>query len=120
MHVDDASELLGINTRVELAAADGILRERKIREVMLAGVTVERPETVTIDAQVRVDPAGGRWSARFSRAERTLAEIKAAPSPKAGLEAVDWFGWTLDPRVASTLEITGVKLRRSAVFPSTE
>lgn len=54
MHVDDASELLGINTRVELAEADGILRERKIREVMLGGVTIERPETVTIDAQVRV------------------------------------------------------------------
>jgi hypothetical protein len=29
------------------------------------------------------------------------------------LEAVDWFGWTLDPRVASTLEISGVKLRRT-------
>ena len=54
MHVDDASELLGINTRVELAEADRILRARKVREVMLAGVTIERPETVTIDGQVRV------------------------------------------------------------------
>ena len=53
MEVADASELLGINTRVELAAADGILRQRKVEELMLAGVTVERPETVTIDAQVR-------------------------------------------------------------------
>jgi hypothetical protein len=66
-----------------------------------------------IDAQVRVDLAGGRWSARFSRDDRALAEIKSAPSPKPGLEAVDWFGWTLDPRVASTLEISGVKLRRT-------
>jgi bifunctional UDP-N-acetylglucosamine pyrophosphorylase/glucosamine-1-phosphate N-acetyltransferase len=54
LHVDDASELLGINTRVELADADRILRARKTRELMLAGVTIERPETVTIDSQVRV------------------------------------------------------------------
>ncbi len=55
-HVDDSSELLGINTRVELADADRILRGRKTRELMMAGVTIERPETVTIDAQVRVGP----------------------------------------------------------------
>lgn len=54
MHVEDASELLGINTRAELADADRILRARKTRELMLAGVTIERPETVVIDAQVRV------------------------------------------------------------------
>jgi bifunctional UDP-N-acetylglucosamine pyrophosphorylase/glucosamine-1-phosphate N-acetyltransferase len=54
MHVEDASELLGINTRMELADADRILRARKTRELMLAGVTIERPETVVIDAQVRV------------------------------------------------------------------
>jgi bifunctional UDP-N-acetylglucosamine pyrophosphorylase/glucosamine-1-phosphate N-acetyltransferase len=52
MHVDDPAELLGINTRVELAAADRILRSRKNEELMLAGVTIERPETVTIDARV--------------------------------------------------------------------
>lgn len=50
--VDDASEILGINTRVELAEADRILRQRKARELMLAGVTIERPETVMIDKHV--------------------------------------------------------------------
>jgi bifunctional UDP-N-acetylglucosamine pyrophosphorylase / glucosamine-1-phosphate N-acetyltransferase len=54
LNLDDASELLGINTRVELAEADRILRARKAQELMLAGVTIERPETVAIDAQVRV------------------------------------------------------------------
>jgi len=54
LHLDDSSELLGINTRIELAEADRILRARKTRELMLAGVTIERPETVAIDAQVRV------------------------------------------------------------------
>jgi bifunctional UDP-N-acetylglucosamine pyrophosphorylase / glucosamine-1-phosphate N-acetyltransferase len=47
--IDDASELLGINTRLELAVADRLLRERTVREHMLAGVTIEKPETVTID-----------------------------------------------------------------------
>jgi bifunctional UDP-N-acetylglucosamine pyrophosphorylase/glucosamine-1-phosphate N-acetyltransferase len=53
MHVDDSTELLGINTRVELAAADRILRARKNEELMLSGVTIERPETVTIDPHVQ-------------------------------------------------------------------
>ena len=52
--VPDAGELLGINTRVELAAVDKIFRDRKVRELMLDGVTIERPETVTIDADVRI------------------------------------------------------------------
>ncbi len=52
--VADSSELVGINTRVELAEADRILRARKAQELMLSGVTIERPETVAIDAQVRV------------------------------------------------------------------
>jgi bifunctional UDP-N-acetylglucosamine pyrophosphorylase/glucosamine-1-phosphate N-acetyltransferase len=55
MHVENAAELLGINTRIELAAADRLLRARKSEELMLAGVTIERPETVTIDAQVQVN-----------------------------------------------------------------
>jgi bifunctional UDP-N-acetylglucosamine pyrophosphorylase/glucosamine-1-phosphate N-acetyltransferase len=50
----DSTELLGINNRVELAAADQILRTRKVRQLMLDGVTIERPETVTIDGDVRI------------------------------------------------------------------
>lgn len=55
MSVTDENELLGINTRVELAAADKILRARKVRELMLDGVTIENPESVTIDLNVTVD-----------------------------------------------------------------
>ncbi len=54
LHIEDPDELLGINTRVELATADRVLREQKCRELMLEGVTIERPETVTIDMHVRV------------------------------------------------------------------
>jgi bifunctional UDP-N-acetylglucosamine pyrophosphorylase / glucosamine-1-phosphate N-acetyltransferase len=52
--VKDETELLGINTRVELAIADKILRTRKVNELMLSGVTIESPETVTVDASVEV------------------------------------------------------------------
>ena len=52
--VEDETELLGINTRVELAIADRILRTRKTTELMLAGVTMEFPETITVDPDVEV------------------------------------------------------------------
>lgn len=52
--VEDPREVLGVNNRVELAAADRILRERKVRQLMLDGVTVEKPETVTIDEDVEI------------------------------------------------------------------
>ena len=52
--VDDETELLGINTRVELAVADHILRSRKATELMLQGVTMESPESITLDADVEV------------------------------------------------------------------
>jgi len=48
------AELMGINNRIELAAADRAFRERKVRELMLAGVTVEKPDTVTVDDAVLI------------------------------------------------------------------
>jgi bifunctional UDP-N-acetylglucosamine pyrophosphorylase/glucosamine-1-phosphate N-acetyltransferase len=54
MHVAESRELLGINTRIELAEADQALRRRKCRELMLAGVTIEQPDTVTIDTDAQV------------------------------------------------------------------
>ena len=52
--IDDPREVLGINDREELAVADRLLRARKVRELMLAGVTIEKPETVTVDADVTI------------------------------------------------------------------
>jgi bifunctional UDP-N-acetylglucosamine pyrophosphorylase/glucosamine-1-phosphate N-acetyltransferase len=54
MVVEDSSELLGINTRVELAQVDKIMRDRKVQQLMLDGVTIEKPETVTIDKDVQI------------------------------------------------------------------
>ncbi len=54
LRMDDPAEALGINDRVDLAHVDAILRQRKRRELMLGGVTIEQPETVVIDAGVRI------------------------------------------------------------------
>lgn len=48
------SELLGINTRLELAKAAEVLRERKIRSLTAAGVTVYDPLTTWIDLDVEI------------------------------------------------------------------
>jgi bifunctional UDP-N-acetylglucosamine pyrophosphorylase/glucosamine-1-phosphate N-acetyltransferase len=50
----DADEVLGCNTRADLAAADRVLRARKAAELMASGVTIYLPETVVIDPDVVV------------------------------------------------------------------
>ncbi|MGB6430123.1 MAG: bifunctional UDP-N-acetylglucosamine diphosphorylase/glucosamine-1-phosphate N-acetyltransferase GlmU [Candidatus Acidiferrales bacterium] len=50
----DANEILGCNTRADLAAADSIFRARKRDAVMESGVTIRLPETVLIDPEVTV------------------------------------------------------------------
>lgn len=47
-------EVLGVNTRVELAEIDQHLRMNKCRQLMAAGVTIYFPETCVIDADVEV------------------------------------------------------------------
>jgi bifunctional UDP-N-acetylglucosamine pyrophosphorylase / glucosamine-1-phosphate N-acetyltransferase len=54
LEIEDAREALGINNRLELAEADRLFRDRKVHDLMLAGVTIEKPETVTIDADVEI------------------------------------------------------------------
>jgi bifunctional UDP-N-acetylglucosamine pyrophosphorylase/glucosamine-1-phosphate N-acetyltransferase len=49
-----AEEILGINTRQELAAVDRILRRRKCESLMTEGVTIIDPETAYIDAAVQI------------------------------------------------------------------
>jgi bifunctional UDP-N-acetylglucosamine pyrophosphorylase/glucosamine-1-phosphate N-acetyltransferase len=51
---DDSHEVLGVNTRMELAQLDAQLRAKKARELMLAGITIFRPDSCDIDADVEV------------------------------------------------------------------
>jgi bifunctional UDP-N-acetylglucosamine pyrophosphorylase / glucosamine-1-phosphate N-acetyltransferase len=52
--LDDAEELRGVNSRVDLAELGAILRARKNREVMLAGATLEDPASTSIDQDVTI------------------------------------------------------------------
>lgn len=52
--VEDASEALGVNTRVQLAEVEHAMRDRIRREHMLSGVTIRDPETTYIDADVQI------------------------------------------------------------------
>ena len=54
LRATDSDEVLGVNTRIELAELDAKLRDQKSRELMLAGTTIFRPETCDIDADVEV------------------------------------------------------------------
>jgi bifunctional UDP-N-acetylglucosamine pyrophosphorylase/glucosamine-1-phosphate N-acetyltransferase len=51
-----AAEVLGANTIAELAALDATLRAATANRLMAAGVTIFRPETCVIDADVEVAP----------------------------------------------------------------
>lgn len=51
---DDHEQTLGINSRVQLANAERILRERKAVELMESGVTIMDPSTTFIDTEVIV------------------------------------------------------------------
>jgi len=52
--VPDPREVLGCNTRVDLAEVDRIFREWKRNALMNAGVTIQLPDTVLIDPEVIV------------------------------------------------------------------
>ncbi len=52
--VEDVSEVLGVNTRVDLAVCADILRERILKNHMLNGVTITDPGSVYIDIDVEI------------------------------------------------------------------
>jgi len=51
-----ADELIGINTRADLAEVEGILRTRILTEHMLNGITISMPDTVLIEPTVVIEP----------------------------------------------------------------
>lgn len=52
--MEDSSEMIGVNSRVELAEAAGILKNRIANELMEGGVTIQDPSTTTIYPGARI------------------------------------------------------------------
>ena len=52
--VADPAEVMGINTRVDLAIAHEVLRQEKLKDLMLSGVTVIDPKTTYVDRAVEI------------------------------------------------------------------
>ncbi len=51
----DAEEVLGVNSRLELAAAHSYLQMERNKEFMLSGVSLFSPETISIQKKVSID-----------------------------------------------------------------
>lgn len=47
--VSDPVEVMGINTRIDLAIANEVLRQEKLKDLMLSGVTMIDPKTTYVD-----------------------------------------------------------------------
>jgi bifunctional UDP-N-acetylglucosamine pyrophosphorylase/glucosamine-1-phosphate N-acetyltransferase len=54
VRMEDPVEAMGINDRVQLAAAESAMRRRVAERLMLSGVTITDPSSTFIDAGVRV------------------------------------------------------------------
>jgi len=52
--VVDPMEVMGINTRVDIAIANEVLRQEKVKDLMLSGVTIVDPKTTYVDRMVEV------------------------------------------------------------------
>ena len=51
---EDPREVSGINSRTELAQAEGLLRERKLQQLMADGVTILDPQSTYVEQDVAV------------------------------------------------------------------
>jgi len=74
MVAEDASETIGINTRVHLAEAEAVLRRRINRKWMLAGVTILDPETTYIEAGVTIGQDAVIWPNTFLSGETSVGD----------------------------------------------
>ncbi|VBB06556.1 nucleotidyl transferase [Lucifera butyrica] len=56
MEAADYRETMGINSRLQLAEAEKLLRRRKLEELMDSGVTIMDPDSTFVDEQVIIAP----------------------------------------------------------------
>jgi bifunctional UDP-N-acetylglucosamine pyrophosphorylase/glucosamine-1-phosphate N-acetyltransferase len=56
MFLEDPDEAIGVNTRIELAAAGSVIRQRLMNQLMADGVTIVDPNATYIDVGVEIGP----------------------------------------------------------------
>lgn len=49
-----SGDVLGVNSRIELALADSVLQQRRNKALMASGVTLQLPETITVSTESTV------------------------------------------------------------------
>ncbi len=72
--LQDETEAIGINTRIHLAEAETLMRERINRALMLAGVTFIDPGTAYIDAGVTIGQDTTIWPNTHLRGRTRIGE----------------------------------------------
>ena len=72
--VADPSEMIGINTRIDLADAVALLRRRINRAWMLAGVTMIEPESVYIEPGVQIGRDTVIWPDTYLQGDTSVGE----------------------------------------------
>jgi bifunctional UDP-N-acetylglucosamine pyrophosphorylase / glucosamine-1-phosphate N-acetyltransferase len=72
--LDDNQEAIGINSRVHLAEAEAILRERINREWMLAGVTIIDPAATYIEPGVTIGMDSVIWPNTYLQGKTTIGD----------------------------------------------
>ncbi|WP_090677246.1 bifunctional UDP-N-acetylglucosamine diphosphorylase/glucosamine-1-phosphate N-acetyltransferase GlmU [Aureimonas jatrophae] len=121
-------DVLGVNTRAELATVEAIWQDRKRRELMLAGVTLVAPQTVFLSHDTLIEPdvvvepnvvfgpgarvASGAVIHAFSHIEGTAIEAGASIGPFARLRPGTSVGQ--DAKVGNFVETKSVEIGRGA------
>ena len=72
--VEDASECLGVNTRVQLAQAAKVMQQRINTRHMLAGVTIVDPDTTWIGPDVQIGRDTIIWPGAVIMGDTVIAE----------------------------------------------
>ncbi len=72
--LEENGEALGINTRIHLAEAESILRERINSKHMLAGVTLMDPNSTYIQADVTIGQDTVVWPNTYLRGKTSIGE----------------------------------------------
>jgi bifunctional UDP-N-acetylglucosamine pyrophosphorylase / glucosamine-1-phosphate N-acetyltransferase len=74
LSVEDLDEMIGINTRLHLAQAENLLRQRINQQWMLAGVTMIDPATVYIEPEVTLGQDTILWPGTYLHGSTQIGE----------------------------------------------